>query len=61
VRNGVIKVPTGPGLGIEIDPDYLKKAQIVKAQGGGLRPTSLDPHLECGPVPRRGSTGDVRL
>jgi L-alanine-DL-glutamate epimerase-like enolase superfamily enzyme len=31
VRNGVIKVPTGPGLGVEIDPDYLKKAQIVKA------------------------------
>jgi L-alanine-DL-glutamate epimerase-like enolase superfamily enzyme len=31
VRNGVIKVPTGPGLGIEIDPDYLKKAQLIKA------------------------------
>jgi L-alanine-DL-glutamate epimerase-like enolase superfamily enzyme len=31
VRNGVLKVPTGPGLGVEIDPDYLKKAQVIKA------------------------------
>jgi hypothetical protein len=30
-RNGVIKVPTGPVPGIEIDPDYLKKAQLIKA------------------------------
>jgi L-alanine-DL-glutamate epimerase-like enolase superfamily enzyme len=29
--NGVIKVPTGPGLGIEIDPSYVKKHEIVKA------------------------------
>jgi L-alanine-DL-glutamate epimerase-like enolase superfamily enzyme len=30
VKNGVVKVPTGPGLGITIDPDLLKKAQPVK-------------------------------
>jgi L-alanine-DL-glutamate epimerase-like enolase superfamily enzyme len=29
--NGTIKVPTGPGLGIIIDPDFIKKHQIVKA------------------------------
>jgi L-alanine-DL-glutamate epimerase-like enolase superfamily enzyme len=29
--NGRIKVPTGPGSGIEIDPDYLKKHVVVKA------------------------------
>jgi L-alanine-DL-glutamate epimerase-like enolase superfamily enzyme len=27
-ENGKIKVPTGPGLGIEIDPDYL--AQYIE-------------------------------
>jgi L-alanine-DL-glutamate epimerase-like enolase superfamily enzyme len=30
IRNGVIPVPTGPGLGLEFDPDYLKKAVPVK-------------------------------
>jgi galactonate dehydratase len=25
VRNGMLKVPTGPGLGLEINPDFLKK------------------------------------
>jgi len=29
IRNGVIPVPTGPGLGLEFDPDFLKKARIV--------------------------------
>jgi L-alanine-DL-glutamate epimerase-like enolase superfamily enzyme len=29
--DGVIKVPTGPGLGLEIDPDYIKKHVVVKA------------------------------
>jgi L-alanine-DL-glutamate epimerase-like enolase superfamily enzyme len=29
-HNGVVKVPTGPGLGVTIDPDYLKKYQVVK-------------------------------
>ncbi|MEX2639090.1 MAG: mandelate racemase/muconate lactonizing enzyme family protein [Balneolales bacterium] len=29
--NGKIKVPTGPGLGVSIDPDFIKKHQIVKA------------------------------
>jgi L-alanine-DL-glutamate epimerase-like enolase superfamily enzyme len=27
---GVVKVPTGPGLGITIDPDLLRKAAVVK-------------------------------
>jgi L-alanine-DL-glutamate epimerase-like enolase superfamily enzyme len=30
-ENGTIKVPTGPGLGVIIDPDFIKKHQIVKA------------------------------
>lgn len=30
IRNGVIPVPTGPGLGLEFDPDFLKKATVVK-------------------------------
>lgn len=30
--NGRIKVPTGPGLGVEIDPDYIKKHEVVKAE-----------------------------
>ena len=25
VRKGLLKVPTGPGLGLEINPDFLKK------------------------------------
>lgn len=28
--DGVVKVPTGPGLGIDFDPDFIKKHQIVK-------------------------------
>jgi L-alanine-DL-glutamate epimerase-like enolase superfamily enzyme len=28
---GVVRVPSGPGLGIEIDPDYISKHKIVKA------------------------------
>jgi L-alanine-DL-glutamate epimerase-like enolase superfamily enzyme len=31
IRNGVIPVPTGPGLGLEWDPDFVKKAAIVPA------------------------------
>jgi L-alanine-DL-glutamate epimerase-like enolase superfamily enzyme len=30
--DGRIKVPTGPGLGIEIDPDYIKKHEVVRAE-----------------------------
>jgi L-alanine-DL-glutamate epimerase-like enolase superfamily enzyme len=30
VVNGKIKVPTGPGLGVEIDPDFIKKHEAVK-------------------------------
>lgn len=29
-HNGYITVPTGPGLGVEIDPDYLKGHEVVK-------------------------------
>jgi L-alanine-DL-glutamate epimerase-like enolase superfamily enzyme len=27
--NGVVKIPQGPGLGVEIDPDYVKKHVVV--------------------------------
>jgi len=30
IDNGIIKVPTGPGSGIDIDPDFVKKHEIVK-------------------------------
>lgn len=29
-ENGVVKLPTGPGLGVDIDPDYIKKHLVVK-------------------------------
>ena len=29
--NGVIQVPTGPGFGVEIDPDFIAKAVVVTA------------------------------
>ncbi len=31
VVGGKIKVPTGPGLGVEIDPDFMKKHRLVTA------------------------------
>ncbi len=30
VMDGQIKVPTGPGSGVEIDPDFIKKHAVVK-------------------------------
>jgi L-alanine-DL-glutamate epimerase-like enolase superfamily enzyme len=30
VTDGKIKVPTGPGLGVEIDAGYIKKHQPVR-------------------------------
>jgi L-alanine-DL-glutamate epimerase-like enolase superfamily enzyme len=27
--NGVIQVPSGPGFGVEIDPDFVKKCTVV--------------------------------
>ena len=30
VVDGKIKVPTGPGLGVEIDPDYIRKHEAVE-------------------------------
>ncbi len=29
-EGGVVKVPTGPGLGIDFDKDFIKKHQVVK-------------------------------
>lgn len=29
-KNGVVKIPSGPGLGVDIDPDYIKKFTVVK-------------------------------
>jgi L-alanine-DL-glutamate epimerase-like enolase superfamily enzyme len=29
-ENGIVKVPTGPGSGIDLDPDFVKKFQAVK-------------------------------
>lgn len=31
VENGKVKVPTDPGLGVDIDPDYVMKHQVVRA------------------------------
>jgi L-alanine-DL-glutamate epimerase-like enolase superfamily enzyme len=31
IRNGVIPLPSGPGMGLEFDPDFVKKATVVKA------------------------------
>ncbi len=30
VEDGMIQVPTGPGSGIDIDPEFIKKHQVVK-------------------------------
>ena len=30
VVNGKIKVPTGPGFGVDLDPDWVKKHQVVR-------------------------------
>lgn len=30
VNNGKLKVPTGPGMGVELDPGFIKKHEIVK-------------------------------
>jgi len=29
-ENGKVKVPTGPGLGVDLDPDFVKKYEVVK-------------------------------
>jgi len=31
IRNGVIPLPTGPGMGLEFDAEFLKKATHIKA------------------------------
>lgn len=30
LENGRIRVPTGPGIGVDIDPDYIKKYSVVE-------------------------------
>jgi L-alanine-DL-glutamate epimerase-like enolase superfamily enzyme len=30
LEDGKIKVPTGPGIGVDIDPDYIKRYNVVK-------------------------------
>ena len=30
IAGGMLPVPTGPGLGVDFDPDYLKQARIVE-------------------------------
>ncbi|MBW2421599.1 MAG: mandelate racemase/muconate lactonizing enzyme family protein, partial [Deltaproteobacteria bacterium] len=30
VQDGKIKVPTGPGIGVDIDPDYIEKHSVVE-------------------------------
>jgi L-alanine-DL-glutamate epimerase-like enolase superfamily enzyme len=29
IKDGVIPVPTGPGMGLEFDPDFLKTATVI--------------------------------
>ncbi|HEX3747109.1 MAG TPA: mandelate racemase/muconate lactonizing enzyme family protein [Bryobacteraceae bacterium] len=29
IRNGVIPLPSGPGMGLEFDPDFLKNATVI--------------------------------
>jgi L-alanine-DL-glutamate epimerase-like enolase superfamily enzyme len=31
IRNGVIPLPAGPGMGLEFDPGFIRKATVVKA------------------------------
>jgi len=30
IKNGVIPLPSGPGLGLQFDPEFVKKATVVK-------------------------------
>ena len=29
-REGVVKVPTGPGLGVDLDPEFLEKHRVIR-------------------------------
>ena len=35
IKDGKIQIPQGPGLGIEVDPEYLKTAETVVKIGAG--------------------------
>ncbi|MDZ7723292.1 MAG: mandelate racemase/muconate lactonizing enzyme family protein [candidate division KSB1 bacterium] len=30
LRNGLVRIPSGPGWGIHLDPDFIKRSEIVK-------------------------------
>ena len=29
IKNGVIPVPSGPGMGLQFDPDFVKKTAVI--------------------------------
>jgi L-alanine-DL-glutamate epimerase-like enolase superfamily enzyme len=31
-ENGMIRVPSGPGLGVTIDPDFVRRARLVSGE-----------------------------
>jgi L-alanine-DL-glutamate epimerase-like enolase superfamily enzyme len=31
-ENGIVRCPTGPGFGVTIDPDFVKRAKVVSAE-----------------------------
>lgn len=37
-ENGMVRCPTDPGFGVTIDPDFVKKAQVVTAPAGASSP-----------------------
>ena len=34
-ERGMVRCPTGPGFGVTIDPDFVKKSEVLKAPAGG--------------------------
>lgn len=33
VEKGIVRCPTGPGFGVKVDPDYVKKSTVVSGDG----------------------------
>jgi len=33
IKDGVLPVPTGPGMGLQFDPDFVKSATVIKLAG----------------------------